>query len=223
MATGAPADSGPSITDAQIALGQLCIDRGGAEQARAVDWFRSAARAGDARAVNMLGRCYERGWGVPADAATAAAYYLKAADMGDVWALFNLADLYCRGEGVPADDDAAYRLYAAAARKGHVKALNMLGIFHECGRAVPPDDKAAAMYFKAAAEGGDCWGCFNHARMLTIGGALDDALPWFRRALDTGFPDFYRSMAAALAGHADPRLLALAREAAARAAEGAPE
>ncbi len=215
-----PADgggNGPDIIDVQLALGQLCLDRGGSEQAQAVEWFRSAARSGDARAINMLGRCYERGWGVAANPREAAAYYLKAADRGDVWALFNLGDLYCRGEGVPADNEAAYRLYAAAARKGHVKALNMLGLFHECGRAVPVDGAAARAFFKAAAEGGDCWGQFNHARMLILDGALDQAVPWLRQTLETGFPDFFHSMAAALAEHPDPRLQALARQASALA------
>ncbi len=208
----------PGIIDVQLALGQICLDRGGAAQA--AEWFRIAARSGDARAINMLGRCFERGWGVPADPGQAAACYRKAADRGDAWALFNLADLHCRGEGVPADDQAAYRLYAAAARRGHAKALNMLGLFHECGRAVPVDGGAARAFFQAAAEGGDCWGRFNHARMLTLDGRLEEALPWFRRALDAGFPDFYRCMADALAGHPDPRLLALSRQAAALANTG---
>ncbi|UEM19178.1 sel1 repeat family protein [Skermanella mucosa] len=207
------ADRLPDIVDAQLALGQLCLDRGGAELAQAVEWFRIAARSGDARAINMLGRCHERGWGVAADPEMAAAYYLKAADRGDAWALFNLGDLHCRGEGVPADDEAAYRSYAAAACRGHVKALNMLGLFHECGRAVPADAAAARSLFKAAAEGGDCWGQFNHARMLVLDGAIDRALPWFRQALRNGFPDFFRSMAEALADHPHPGLQGLARQA----------
>lgn len=214
MAAGAQASSpspGLSITDTQLALGQSCLDRGEGEQA--VAWFRSAARSGDARAVNMLGRCHEHGWGVPADPRQAAAHYRKAADLGDAWALFNLADLHCRGVGVPADDEAAYRLYAAAASKGNVKALNMLGLFHESGRAVPEDPAGARAFFKAAAEGGDCWGRFNHARTLLLDGRRDEALRWFRRALDSGFPDFFRSMAAALAPHPDPQLQALARQA----------
>lgn len=210
----------PTITDAMLALGQVCLDRGGDDQAQAVEWFRSAARGGDARAINMLGRCYEHGWGVAADAAAAAAHYLKAADLGDAWALFNLGDLYFRGHGVPQDDEAAYRLYATAARKGHLKSLTMLGLLHERGRAAAASSAHAQSYFKAAAEGGDCWGQFNHARLLIQSGAVEQALPWLRRALDTGFPDFFRAMAAALAHHPDPRLHDLARQAHARARTG---
>ncbi|CAO3409126.1 tetratricopeptide repeat protein [Azospirillum largimobile] len=212
---------GLSVADTLLALGQSCLDRGEGEQAFA--WFRSAARGGDARAITMLGRCLEHGWGVPADPLQAAAHYRKAADLGDGWALFNLADLHCRGVGIPADDEAAYRLYAAAASKGIAKALNMLGLFHESGRAVPADDVAARALFKAAAEGGDCWGRFNYARTLLFDGLQDEALRWFRLALDSGFPDFYRSMAAALAPHHDPRLQALAAQAAALADPGTPQ
>ncbi|MGA1859109.1 tetratricopeptide repeat protein [Azospirillum sp. 11R-A] len=202
-------DIGPA--DTLLALGQSCLDRG--EGGQAFAWFRSAARGGDARAINLLGRCHEHGWGVPADPVQAAAHYRKAADLGDGWAMFNLADLHCRGIGVARDDEAAYRLYAASAAKGNAKALNMLGLFHESGRAVPADEAAARALFKAAAEGGDCWGRFNHARLLIGDGAREEALRWFRLALDSGFPDFYRSMAAALAPHPDPQIQALAAEA----------
>ncbi|MBK3774781.1 sel1 repeat family protein [Azospirillum brasilense] len=204
---------GPGIIDVQLALGQQCLDRGGAGQVQAVEWFRIASRSGDARAVNMLGRCHEHGWGVPADPVQAAAFYRRAAELGDAWALFNLADLHCRGAGVAADDAEAYRLYAASARKGNVKALNMLGLFHESGRAVAGEGGGARRLFQAAAEGGDCWGRFNHARLLLQDGRREEALAWFARALETGFPDFYRGMAAALADQPDPRLRALARRA----------
>lgn len=192
-------------------LGQIALDRGEASQA--LEWFRSAARSGDAAAFNMLGRCHERGWGTEPDSSAAARYYLKAADLGDVWAMFNLADLHCRGDGVARDDEAAHALYLAAARRGHVKSLNMLGLFHEAGRSVPPDRAAALAFFRAAAEGGDCWGRFNLARLLLADGFMAEALGWFERALDSGFPDFHRAMGEALADEADARLLALSRSA----------
>lgn len=198
----------PTLVEVQLVLGQMHLDR--KEPAAALEWFRSAARSGDARAFNMLGRCHEKGWGVRASPATAARYYRKAADRGDTWALFNLADLYYRGEGVLQDDASAYMLYAAAARRGHVKSLNMLGLFHESGRAVPADAGQAGDFYRAAAEGGDCWGCFNHARTLIANDEIETALTWFERAFHTGFSQFYRAMGEALAGLGDPRLAAIA-------------
>ncbi len=203
--------AGLDTAEVQLMLGQIALDRG--EHPQALEWFRSAARGGDARAFNMLGRCHERGWGVTADAASAAGYYFKAADLGDVWAMFNLADLHGRGLGVPRDDEAAYALYAEAARRGHVKSLNMLGLFHETGRAVPVDAPGAQAFFRAAAEGGDCWGRFNLARILLAQEEVAQAAHWFEQALETGFPDFYRAMGEALVDEPDTRLAALGRRA----------
>lgn len=210
--------AGLTLPEVHLALGQIALDRG--KGAAALDWFRAAARAGDARGFNMIGRCHERGWGVPPDAAAAARHYRRAAMLGDTWALFNLADLHCRGLGVAQDDAAAFALYLAAARRGHVKSLNMLGLFLECGRAVPADAARAADCFRAAGDGGDCWGAFNCARLLLAEKKIEAALPWFERALATGFADFHGAMADALEAQADDRLVALARRAAALAQAG---
>ena len=198
-----------SPADAHLLLGQLALNTGGAAQGQAPDWFRRAARSGDARAFTMLGRCYDQGWGVDADPAQAAACFRRAADLGDAWGLFNLADLYAQGRGVPQNDATAADLYAQAARKGLNKALNMLGLLHEEGRGVPLNPTAAREFFAAAADSGDCWGCFNHARMLIADGNSDAALPWLEQALTCGFPAFYQAMASALKDSADPRLQAL--------------
>lgn len=201
-----------SIVEAQLALGQSALDRG--EPAAALEWFRTAARAGDARAFNMVGRCHERGWGVPAAPARAARYYRKAANLGDGWALFNLADLHFRGLGVPRDLPAAYRLYVAASQAGIAKALNMLGLCHEGGHAVAADTAAARALFQAAGEAGDCWGAFNLARLLLAEGKRVEACLWLERALQSGFADFFRAMADALRGHPDAQLAALGARAA---------
>lgn len=46
----------------QLLLGQICLDNG--KPAEAFSLFEVASRSGDPRALNMLGRAYERGWGV---------------------------------------------------------------------------------------------------------------------------------------------------------------
>lgn len=213
------ANSTEKTIEVQLALGQAALDRD--ENAVALEWFRAAARGGDARAFNMLGRCYERGWGVVPEPATAAVWYRRAAGLGDAWAMFNLADLHARGVGVPRDDATAFDLYAEAARRGNAKALNMLGLFQEEGRGVAPDPGSARQLFQAAAQGGDCWGAFNLGRMLVDAGATGPALAWFSRALDMGFPDFWRAMGEALSGNADPRLDELGHLALERLGRGA--
>lgn len=200
--------------DAQLALGQSALNRG--EGGAALEWFRAAARGGDARAFNMIGRCHEHGWGAASNPAVAADWYRRAVAMGDAWAMFNLGDLYMRGVGVTRDDAAAFDLYAEAARRGNAKALNMLGLFQEDGLFGAVDLQAACALFRAAAEAGDCWGSFNLGRLLVQAGEIDMALPWFSRALGAGFADFWQAMGATLQGHAHPALDALGREALSR-------
>ncbi|HEY0120318.1 MAG TPA: tetratricopeptide repeat protein [Rhizobium sp.] len=199
------------IVDAQLALGQLALDQG--DHAAAIDWFRAAARSGDRRAYNMLGRCFEHGWGTAADALKASVYYRHAADLGDAWAMFNLADLLLRGKGADRDEGQAFDLYVEATRLGHIKSLNMIGLFYEKGHFVEADKSQARAFYLAGAEGGDCWAQFNHARLLIEDGNIANALPWLEKTFESGFPDFWASMGEALSVHSDRRLLAMARRA----------
>lgn len=199
-------------TDAALATGQLLLETG--EAAQALESFRMAARAGDARGLTMLGRAAERGWGMAPDARQAAAWYRRAALRGEPWAMFNLADLHLRGEGVARDAAEATRLYADAARAGLLQALNMLGILAETGAAGRPDPAAAMAYYTAAAERGDCWGQFNLALHLLAQDRLAEALDWLDRALSSTAPGFHAALAEALSGARHPdlrRRAALAR------------
>lgn len=207
--------------EAALATGQLLLEAGEAEQA--LESFRMAARAGDARGLTMLGRAAERGWGMAPDPRQAAAWYRRAAAGGDPWAMFNLADLHLRGEGVPRDPAEATRLYAEAARRGLLQALNMLGMLAETGAAGPPDTAAALAYYTASAGRGDPWGQFNLARCLLDADRLSEALVWLDRALGCHVAGFHAAVAAALAGAGHPELRRRAERALALAACGAPD
>jgi TPR repeat protein len=63
-------------------LANMLFDgRGIAEdRAAAVVLYRRAARLGHARAMNLLGRCLEEGWGTPRDPAGAAQWYRRSAE-----------------------------------------------------------------------------------------------------------------------------------------------
>src|SRR5947199_135470 len=50
-----------------------------------------AARAGNPRAQNFVGYCYDLGKGVSRDSSVAQRWYSKAAQQGNVDAMFNLA------------------------------------------------------------------------------------------------------------------------------------
>ena len=53
------------IVEAQAVYGQYLLDGHGVERNvdEALTWFRHAARRDHPMAMNMLGRCYEHGWG----------------------------------------------------------------------------------------------------------------------------------------------------------------
>ncbi len=206
-----------AIARAQLEWAQLHLDGREAkpqDPAAAFAWYRSAARLGDERAINMLGRAYERGWGVRVDLKAAIRCYERAAALGDAWATFNLADLALSGRGRPADAAEAYGLYERAAAAGIAKAFNMMGVLRESGEGAPRDAALAKTLFRHAAEGGDCWGCFNYARRLVDDdGDAEGAETWLRRGIELGFPDFWRVVGEALAAHPAPRLAELGRAA----------
>ncbi|MDO5622496.1 MAG: tetratricopeptide repeat protein [Paracoccus sp. (in: a-proteobacteria)] len=166
---------------AALTLAQVDLDAG--RYTQALESLRMAARSGDGAALNMLGRCAERGWGMDPDPAQAAGYYRKAILTGEPWAMFNLAELHLRGEGVLRDPAAARDLYAQAARKGLLQALNMLGMLAE-------DEAEARAYFRAGAEGGDPWAMFNHACALAADGQQAEARDWIARSRKDAPPGY---------------------------------
>lgn len=177
---------------ALLALGQICLNHG--DEERAVSLFETAARSGSAEALNMMGRAYERGWGVRRNSSVAARYFQSAAEKGYGWGMFNLADLYLSGEVGEKNPLIAYGLYVEAARKGVAKALNMLGLLHEDGLSGQLDPKEAETFFHAAAMAGDCWGFVNTGRMHLVRNEIKEASFSFRKALSLGFTDVFRAV-----------------------------
>ena len=62
----------------------------GRNHAQAFASFTKAAELGHAKALGMLGRCHEEGWGTPVDRHAARALYRRAAEGGDCWGALNL-------------------------------------------------------------------------------------------------------------------------------------
>ncbi|CAN5500978.1 tetratricopeptide repeat protein [soil metagenome] len=187
---GALAQAG--VADAQALLGQLLLDGNGIAQdvPAALDWFTRAAAQHHVMAINMVGRCYDLGWGTAPDKARAAACYRIAAERGLDWGMYNYATLLALGAGVAEDKPAALGWFRKAAALGNAKAINFVGSFHEDGWVVARDVNAAAYCYARAAQGGDFRGAFNHARMLGAAGKIEDAIHWLRRAGETATPAF---------------------------------
>lgn len=185
-------------------------------------WFNRAAGGGDPEALNMVGRCYELGWGVPINATEAAFWFGRAAEKGDAWGEFNLATLYTEGRGVPADIGRALTLLVRSARQGNPKAMCMIGNYREASEASRRSQRRAGLWYRWAAERGCFRGQFHHARHLFAAGRADEAAGLFRAALAHAPAAFRHEALRELAANPRPELRALAAEIAAadRAAPG---
>jgi len=180
------------VAEAQAVYGQMLLDGTGVarDEPAALGWFVRAAAQHHLMAINMVGRCYDLGWGTAPDKARAAECYRIAAERGLDWGMYNYATLLALGEGVAEDKPAALDWFGKAAKLGNAKAINFVGSFHEDGWVVPRDMKKAARLYARAAEGGDFRGAFNHARMLGTAGRIEEAIGWLRRAGAGGTPAF---------------------------------
>ncbi|MDR7259230.1 TPR repeat protein [Sphingomonas sp. BE270] len=196
------------VAEAQALYGQLLLDGTGVAQdaPAALGWFVKAAAQHHLMAINMVGRCYDLGWGTAPDKARAAACYRIAAERGLDWGMYNYAALLALGQGVTEDKPLALEWFCKAAALGNAKAINFVGSFHEDGWVVPRDLAKAATCYARAAHGGDFRGAFNHARMLAAKGGIDEALNWLRRAGATATPAFVEKAAAWLATSDIPAL-----------------
>lgn len=163
-------------------------------------------------AMNMLGRCYEHGWGTAACAPVAVYWYRLAAQAGLDWGMYNYASALALGHGVECDRAQALQWFRRAAETGHVKSLNYIGSFYEDGWAVDADAGIALDYYRRAAVGGDFRGQFNYARLLATRGEIDAALGWLRRVPMTATAAFVEKMRAWLAASPVAPFRALAAE-----------
>ena len=196
------------IADAQALWGQMLLDGTEApKDARAgFGWFMRAAAQEHLVALNMVGRCYELGWGVAIDYARAAACFRVAAERDSPEGMYNYATQLTLGRGVDEDKPMALTWLRRAAARGFAKAENFVGSFHEDGWATPVDLLAAAQCYARAAHGGDFRGCFNHARMLVRKARVREALPWLARAAALGHDRFRAQLREWLGGQLDAEL-----------------
>ncbi len=178
-------------------------------------WFQLAARSGSAEAINMVGRCYELGWGTARNARMAAQCFRAASELGHAWASFNLAMMMLAGDGVEGERSEALTLLVRSARRGNAKAMNYIGEACEEGWLRSPKVLAARRWYLRAARRGCFRGAFNTARHLMAEGDLEGATRWLRRSIEWAPGSFCAELSTYLAGHAEPRLReisALARE-----------
>jgi uncharacterized protein len=162
--------------------------------------------------MNMVGRCYENGWGAPDDLVAAAHWYRRSAEAGYDWGEYNYANLLFDGQGVDPDQAEAVVWYRRASERGHARAMNLLARCYEEGWGVPRDLKSAWDWYRRSAAGGYFRAQFNFATLLAGQGRMDEAFDWFGQACRGATPESLPGMIEALARQGDPRLAAFARK-----------
>lgn len=149
-ACGAAAKRHPEVAHYTALLARATAAAGRLDDAYAL--YRSAADAGDARAMYSLGLMLEAGDHAPKDVAAAYALYAKAAERGLADGAVNLAVALAQGAGIAKDPPRAYALLRQAADLGSARATYDLAEFAERGFGGKPAD-ALALYRRAAGLG----------------------------------------------------------------------
>jgi TPR repeat protein len=122
------------------------------DHATALSEFEPSADSGHAQAQFYLGFMYEKGQGVPVDAALAASWYQKAADQGVAGAQFNLGLAMEQGRGVGADPAAALIWIRKAADQGNLRAQYKAAEMYESGSGTEADLVRAHLWFNLAGK-----------------------------------------------------------------------
>jgi TPR repeat protein len=133
----------------------------------AIDLYRKAADAGDARAMVSLGLILESGDGAPKDIGAANALYEKAAARGSADGAINLAVALMSGKGVEKNVTRAVTLLRTASQAGSAIATYDLGVLAQEGAAGSPAE--ALDFFRQSSGLGDPRGYLASAILLDEG------------------------------------------------------
>ncbi len=111
----------------------------------------SVEMGGPARALDLLGTCYHKAWGVPQNSQEAARLYGLSCDRRFYNACANLSVLTMRGDGVEQDPERATALLKKGAAAGNPLCMFFYGAALLDGLGVSQDPVAAADWMKKAA------------------------------------------------------------------------
>ena len=115
-------------------------------------WFRKAADQGNASAQLSLGVMYDKGQGVPRDAAEAVKWFRKAADQGNAEAQHNLGLMYAIDPVVPNGIAEAYKWWLLAEAQGNKSAREAINLIKKhLSPAQRAEGQRMAREFKAKA------------------------------------------------------------------------
>ena len=189
------ADAGDA--EAQYLYATALVDGHGVvkDLPQAFVYAKKVVGQGDERALGLVGRGYERGWGVESNSVKAAECYsrfvtwaTKAAEDGDVDAQLSLGKCYYAGKGVKTNMLEVVKWFRKAAEQGYVIAQYWLGSCYDAGIGVETNKIEAVKWHRRAAE----QGCpiaqvdlgLKYVNEAGVGQDLMEAVKWFRKAAE---------------------------------------
>ncbi|MEM1387572.1 MAG: tetratricopeptide repeat protein [Pseudomonadota bacterium] len=182
------------VDESAVSVARLDYLDGDYDKALAV--IVPAAENGSAMAQNILGDAYDKGNGVPVDAALAVEWWEKAAAQDFDRAIYNLGLHYAEN----GDPERAVGYYERAVAMGNDFAMNNLARLLEQGRGVDADPEGAAELYEAAIDLGNNLAINNLARMYLEGDGVDEdlayALSLYRYGAEKGLRDSLNNLGA---------------------------
>ena len=186
-------ESVPGAEEVALGLQYENGDRVEQDYAKAMEYYLSAAEAGNGEGMRRVGRLYQYGNGVESDYALAMEWYVRGAEAGDAGSIRNIGYLYENGFGVEQDYAIAMEWYLKAAEAGEPKAMNDIGYLYENGLGVEQDYSLAMEWYLKAAETGnaDAMCYIGWLYSFGLGVEQDDALAmeWYLRSAEAGSAD----------------------------------
>jgi len=144
--------------------------------------FRSAAEAGESKAMYWLAQAYLTGKGAPASVAKAREWARRGALGGDPRAQQLYGAFLSRGRGGAKDPAEARDWLRKAVEGGHLEALASLGSMLEHGRGGPKDPQEASRLYRLAAERGHLRAMSKLGSDLLRAGEGEEAVLWLQKA-----------------------------------------
>ena len=160
------------------------------DYARAMLYYKQAAKQNYAPAQNAIGYLYNYGQGVALNYETALAWYYKAAAQNNIHAINNIGLHFREGEGVAQDYKKAMEWFQKGAALNSARSYSYIGYLYENGYGVEKDcNKAIEFYQKAFSIDGTT-GAIDIGYMYLQGNGVEEdnskALEWFHKAADKG-------------------------------------
>lgn len=170
------------VSAASISAAKRALDE--QNYSEALNELTALEKEGDPAALNMLGKMYENGWGVDADAEQAKLYYERGARQGDLESVNSLRAL--KNKAFKKEFDSLL----PEAEAGDASAQNRIGEMYEFGQGVDRDPDSAFSWYQKAAEQGNLTAWHNLGRCYNFGTGVEQdyetAEQWYRKAAEQG-------------------------------------